>query len=449
MRNSWSIIENIYVYYSYDGERIFLANPETKKFYGPVKKIAESKKDPELLENSNFTIKFLGKKVKLLISGTWYVIGNLDTSDILEQLESVSVVSGEVCNARFGFNPVYPDKTALLFPGSALYKESEKEFIRRTNLSLYKKTTKYIPGHKYDSENGTYLYLGQVVSHKPTSTNPIQYTIAESSVRKLHAFTNDIPGNPDYKEILTRYEAVELKSYPEEIRENTIFLIDGNKAMADLGEVMCVPGKFEDYWETKLENFIQNNKEPYSYGSSRYHYSDFGKLVQFFYISSEANPKVSDNAKKLLTEVIKTEYRNLLFLYYDQNIHSGHLNILKSKPLDEQENSLMRNLIETSIKETQNYYTVDFNRSMFKTCFDIELLDLAKISLEDFEKGTISVETFPDLIENFRYLEFRGNNYIRNIDFVYVNDKNRNFEAFLKNEKYRNQQKQETEQQKE
>ena len=40
MKQIWSITESIYVYYSYDDNRVFLANPEAKKFYGPVKKIA-------------------------------------------------------------------------------------------------------------------------------------------------------------------------------------------------------------------------------------------------------------------------------------------------------------------------------------------------------------------------------------------------------------------------
>ena len=58
MKQIWSITESIYVYYSYDDNRVFLANPETKKFYGPVKKIAESTKDPEIIKNEGFSIKF-------------------------------------------------------------------------------------------------------------------------------------------------------------------------------------------------------------------------------------------------------------------------------------------------------------------------------------------------------------------------------------------------------
>ena len=42
MKNTWSITESIYLYYSYDGERVYIANPESKKYYGPVKKISES-----------------------------------------------------------------------------------------------------------------------------------------------------------------------------------------------------------------------------------------------------------------------------------------------------------------------------------------------------------------------------------------------------------------------
>lgn len=65
MKHTWSITESLYVYYSYDGNRVFLANPESKKFYGTVKKIAESVKDPEVIKNDGHPIKFCDEKIKI------------------------------------------------------------------------------------------------------------------------------------------------------------------------------------------------------------------------------------------------------------------------------------------------------------------------------------------------------------------------------------------------
>lgn len=430
MKQAWSITESIYVYYSYDGERVFLANPEAKKYYGVVKKIAESKKDPEVIKNDGAQIKFCDGKVKIFLK-KWYTIGNVYTEDIFPQLSLVTIINGDISGVIFGFNPVYPEKVLTLFPGSDLYKESEKEFVRKTNLSLYTKTTKYTPGHKYESDNGTLIYLGPVYSHKSDMGACKRFSTAASAVRKLNAFINDLPENPDYENILKENRIIELNMYPEEIKEKTIFLVARNKSMADLGEVVKISKDFEDVWEARIKKFISEKKEPYSYGSSLYHYSDIDELIQFFNASNEMVPNVSDESKKLMKDIVKVEFRYYLYKYFDTRVQEGSMNIISGHPIDSQVHALVNNLIISGIRDS-NYYSFDYYVELFKTLFDINLNTEAENSLASYKLMTVSTSDYQDLIDNFGYLEFRApENYIKKIDFVYTNEEKRSFEAFL------------------
>ena len=438
MKQIWSITESIYVYYSYDDNRVFLANPEAKKFYGPVKKIAESTKDPEIIKNEGFSIKFCNERVKICISGKWYTIGNVFTQEIISQLSSATMKDGEVTGVVFGFNPVFPDQVLPLFPGSELHNNAEKEFIRKINLSLYSKTTKYKPGHKYENDIGTYIYLGEVISHKPDRSNSKRFTVSNSGVRKLHAFINDIPENLKYEEIMSGYVIKELYDYPNEIKEKTIFLVSKNKSMADVGEVMNISGNFEDSWETRIKNYVTNKKRPFSYKSNLYHYSDFDNLVTVFNVSMDLVPRVTEDSKNLMKKIIETEYRYYLYKFYDVPAQSANLNILAKKDKETQIENLVNTLIENGIRDTQNYYDKDYYRELFKVLFDINLSEMAETSLDSFKLLTISVSDYNDLIDNFRYLEYREpENYIKTINFVYINDGKRSFDTFFKDGMYK------------
>lgn len=437
MKHTWSITESLYAYYSYDGNRVFLANPESKKFYGTVKKIAESVKDPEVIKNDGHQIKFCDEKIKINLSGVWYVIGNVYKEDIISQLSSVTINSGEVSGVIFGFNPVYPDQALPLFPGSELHKEAEKEFIRKTNLSLYSKTTKYKPGHKYECDNGTYIYLGEVISHKSDRLNSKRFTTASGGVRKLNAFINDIPENPKYEDIIAEYTIKEFMNYPEDLQEKTIFLINKNKAMANIGEVIQVSGRFEDLWETKIKNYISCKKQEYSYESSLYHYKDLDDLIRVFSVSTDLIPKVTDESKTLMKKIVETEYRYYLYRFYNIQAQKNELNILSKNSNESQRDALVYNLIENGIRDVQNYYDKDYYKEMFKTLFDINLQEVAETSLESFKLLTVSVSDYQDLIDNFSYLEYREpEKYTKKVDFVYTNEDKRSFDKFFKKGMY-------------
>lgn len=69
-----------------------------------------------------------------------------------------------------GLDPVFSEEAgdAVWFvkAGTPEYREASDEMIRRLNCSMMKKTRKWQVGHRYDSEDKTYYYLGKFVSHR-------------------------------------------------------------------------------------------------------------------------------------------------------------------------------------------------------------------------------------------------------------------------------------------
>lgn len=441
MKNTWSISESIYVFYSYDNTRVYIANPETKKFWGPVKKISETIEDPEVHKNDGYQIKFENSKIKVLISGVWYILGNPWTEDLISQLSSATIRDGEIGDVVFGFNPIYPEQTIPLFPGSEIYKESEAEFIRKINLSLYSKTTKYKPGHKYESENGTYLYLGEVISHKSDKRNSKRYTTSSNGVRILHAFTSDFSGKKDIESVFRESLFKDITNYPEDPMDGIIFLLDKNKSMADMGEILKLSDptwKIEDSWETRIEEFMKSSKKAYSLNSSLLHYTGLRDLFGLFDITTELTPVVSDKSKAMITDILKTEFRYILFKFYDLNIHQYGSNILSTDKPEVQAQALVKFFLMNYFDTQTNYYYQDYTKEMFKLVFGVDLEEVAKKSIEEYKLLTISTSDFPELIDNFGYLEYREpEKYLKDIDFVYTNEKKRNFDTFLENGMYK------------
>ena len=120
----------------------------------------------ELVE-PEFTITLSPESLVPVIDGL--PLGNWDPSYLPLILMQSVCIDGEFPD--FKFVPVFddgkPGLAGLVHQDMKEYKEASSETIRRFNCKMYKKTKKWVPGHRYDSEKGTYFYLGSFKSHKP------------------------------------------------------------------------------------------------------------------------------------------------------------------------------------------------------------------------------------------------------------------------------------------
>lgn len=427
MRNVWSISESLYVYYSIDNTSVCIANPEKKVYWRPVKKISCSKRDPEIIKNDGLKIKFESGKVKVELSGKYYNLLNYTTDYIVDQLSSVNIENGEVSDTKFGFNPEFPEKTILLFPGSEIYKDSEKEFIRRINLSLYTKTTKYKVGHRYESENGTYLYLGKAYLHVSNNMNRSKYCIKDSSLYDL--FTDDFDTNSKIEDIIRDYKLSNKANFLGSNFEKSIYFLNKKKSMADLGSCIAPPNdswKIEDVWEERVSNFMRDNREPYTYGSEYFSYKGFSSLLKSFFISSCESPKVTETTESMMEEILRTQLTYVLFQYSES---AGIASLKNSSSLEDYVVSAKSAFKTTIFSLTENYLWMDLLSDMYSKLFSKSVEAIFKDTCKKYKLYTVPDSTFNDLINNFLSYKYKNNNYNLNLDFLYC--KNTSFEEYL------------------
>lgn len=425
----WSITDSIYLFKSYDGS-VFVANPEQKKLWGAVKKISESTSEPELLKNENLKVRFVKGKIELEVSGTWRELRNIDIlPPQLGQFSGATLISGVSEETSFAFKADIPERAALVFKGTDFYKSCEEEFNKRTIFSLYKKTRSLIPGHKYQSENMTYYYLGKVNCHK-TEYNANSYL---SSPYTVHAFVTD-PGTGSAEDIFRTYSVEYVNVLPSVFIDKTIFIPSRISSMVDLGEFITNPGTVEGTWERR---FGEAEMEPYTFWSGKHHYKDSQRLFSILDLSTADNPQVSDATKDQVKRILQSEIRYLLFGCYDVRIFVREKCVVSSDTEDQQVEALKLNL-GCKFRDGLSRYFWDTMR----TLMGIDADDLIRNELRDFRATTFTSSkdsTFSDLLENFEFYRYRqSDKFDLTINFKYVGVKNQNFTTFFGTGAYKN-----------
>lgn len=432
--NNWSIIEKMYLFFSYDGEKVSIANPESKKFWGPVQKVSESIKPPLTVDNTGSDIKIASGKVYLKFSGKYYKITNLETDMLLSQLSGATLTNGEASGVIFGFSQYNSDKVILIFPGTDLHKKTEEEFLRKIRLSLYKKTTKYIPGHKYDTEDGSFWFIG---NYKTNITDKYQKEYGDRKQIDVNVFSNYLPDSKKVSDIwtkefpLTNAKDVKnfslLNGYPE-----SIIFTQKSPLLVDSGEELEIDVELDKAYESKLNNFIKTEKRECSFGSQRYYYKNLSHHLSVFCLipQNQWSSVISDDVKGKMKDIIRTNIEYILFKYYGSLI----------SPKDDKEtqvNKLLlsfknRNFVNTSLIYSGEYYYDD----LLLKLFEINLEDMALEAVKNFKE--ITINSFQDYIDNIGSFEFRKpENYSKTIDFIYTNEKKRKFSSYLPNGPYK------------
>lgn len=103
----------------------------------------------------------------------WYPVKNwmLQETDyakrdqLSDYIVNSSIIKGELDGVWTPlFNTNFDASVNFISKNMPEWGEKEEEILRRINFETGKKTTKWIPGHRYDSENSTFWYLGDVIS---------------------------------------------------------------------------------------------------------------------------------------------------------------------------------------------------------------------------------------------------------------------------------------------
>ena len=429
MNNNWSLTDKMYLYLSFDGERVSIANPESKKFWGPVQKISESVNPPLVIDNNGSDIKILDGKVYLSVSGKYLKINNLFEEDFLDQISGATINGGEASGVIFGFSEINPEKTILIFPGTNLHKTSSDSFYRKINLSLQKKTTNYIPGHRYESESGSFWYLGEYLSHRDdTMYSSGSYDISNKKA-KVKVFSNFLPDSKKVSDIFVNSNFVftrDLKNNGSSFFPKTVISTFKNISMADMGEELDLDVSIEDSYLPRIQEFMKSHKTEYTTESGKYYYPEILKLFSIFDITNNTlfPGKITDEIKSLVKEIILSNLNYIFFLYYSD----------KTDP--SKENTFISRFKNKFLNKSNYYYNSDYIMSMLNLVFGINIKKEADLILSSYSKPEIN--SFKDYVENIGSLEFNEpDTFNKRIDFLYVKEGNKDITKYLPDCPYR------------
>lgn len=259
IKESWRLSPNIIAIITKNND-IYMISSEKKSYKTSIiKKIKDEFFEKDISE-IKFSIKFnkdLDLEVKSSELGeNWYKVKNFDKSEIGELLTSAENRNGIFQSSDFSIavSDYNIEEVRLYCPSMSSYKSCVDEMTRRVNCEFYKKTRKWIPGHRYDSLEGTIYYLGEAKSFikedkccaKTPSAMSIKFLyvteIMESEKTISDVFRNRVYGDG-----------------PNDIKS-----LDKQDSMCDSGEVLVNDSpNLKDFREIMINKILDSKEGDY------------------------------------------------------------------------------------------------------------------------------------------------------------------------------------------
>lgn len=185
-------------------------------------------------------------------TGDYYVVNNFDYSkeSLMDFLMYSDITGGKlkkeaeiVLNSTSGL-------VRLVTPEMPSYVNYKEELIRRTNCEIFKKTSKWIPGHRYDSLDNSYFYLGPVKSHFDSAIN------SDFKIKELMK-TGHL--------VVTDCTLGDCTTFSELIKKATkcgkIELLDKMKPLVDSGEVITLDVDYNSTVKSLVQIIVDSSQE--------------------------------------------------------------------------------------------------------------------------------------------------------------------------------------------
>ena len=343
----------------------------------------------------NIFIKYKGFPEK----DEWYLVENtyFDSMYFGEIFTQVENNKGNFDNKYFEavFSDKFIDKVFFINDEMNVYNSAFQEFRRRINCQLCKKTKKWIPGHRYDSEKSTYYYLGEFV----TRLNEDGLFLDDSSVRTIHLVVSEIDKSD--------------KSISDVIKRGVknFTMLDSLPSMVDSGKVLEDDGiqDIQVYWDEMIQNTLSNIGSKNQYGFVQYN-GTARHLFNIFSIQSKGNLKynLSEESKDKIKKLIKDMLIEDMLIHWDNNHNRADSNLSSSNSVEQNlknlKNLFFRNIVDQKIRKNIYYLALidklglDFAKLVETTFLSTHVKDLVfDSSFDNYVKfGSIYLPNHPD-----------------------------------------------------
>lgn len=393
-------------------------------------------------EDSNLYVKsdsFLNKE-------NYYLLGNWVGSIIIEDEYTSIDKSKEICNLLTQLkcdNGKFDDIFEFIFSDDVIgavnvvssnmkeYRPSLNEMRRILNCEVLKKTRKWVPGHRYDSEKGTIYYLGEFLSRKSSKLTNTEY-LSDKDMVPVHLYVEDLlDTEKTVTDVLKNRLFISDSNLGESILENFddnnfIKAVYSISSMVDSGEVLVndLTDEFDirDCWPNMIKGILDKSTLKTNSGEIYYDNSIVFSFDPFtLYSKDKLDPKYNEEAINLINEIVNNIIRLSIYNYYNVNLYRSDLNfgsVFKDRSLEEN--------IESIKKIIFNYSIVDYNSNRYNFFIDLFNnleLDIDKIISTNYSefKDIIYPKLNSDKDYYFKYYELIGE-LSRNNFYSYLRD---------------------------
>ena len=377
---------------------IFISDTESKQHQSLVKKFIQNNLDtsnyiePIEINENEFKIKLINK-LNLCIKSKnlpepekWYILGNMtkDTDILGEIILNVNNNKGDFGETNFEI--AIDDKKAeveLVCLGMPSYTDYLEEMRRQVNCTLYKKTKKWIPGHRYDTVKETIFFLGTVMSRRKDRHNSEWMT--SDKMIETYLITNKLDNEKSISEVLNNRV---FGDRPEDLK-----VLYTTTAMVDSGEVLINDFNYGNSQEILFNNGIEYYKFINEFGKIDYDLPNILEPLSYTDINDK-NPDLS-KYKTSLDIIINNELLDHIVNYWDCTTNTRTDRELSSK-LD----------LNTNIANCEKllYYNIK-DSNIMKTLYYQELFKTIGINIHDLIEHKLSsgwnLKQFINNFDNF------------------------------------------------
>lgn len=386
--SNWRLTSDVVAYIVSSGsgnrpDHIYLAAPEKKSYQTDVLKNIPSgvSYSDTRLDINEFNLK-IDKNLDIYIKSenlpnpeAWYVVKNyvnrLEVGKYFTQLKSDLGDFGDVL-FEASFNEDEHGKIDFVAPGMIEYKECFEELKRRTNCELFKKTKKWVPGHRYDSLKETRYYLGSVMSRFGTNMNKSEFSDVPTLV---HLYVNEYPG--DLKSVSEVLKASKFGELPQDVK-----VMDNFPLMVDAGEVLVddMGDDFSVYWNSMIQNSIDSTISVGWTGYKKYPRVKENLLPLAFQSSGNLDytRSVTDEVKFKVKDIFKTSLLDIIVRHWNLSKGREDMTIKSDKTLKTNIDNLKRLYFHLFIDGNimKNIYYPNFYKAVIGEDFDVLVEDV-------------------------------------------------------------------------
>ena len=258
---NWRLTSEVVAYISPSKKKVWLAATEKKQYQVGVIRLINGEPYQEIrLYENQFSLRFGGEEDNLDIylkceelPDDWFKVANFYKPGVWSLIEGHTIIDGKL---EEKFEVIFEEEipyVSFIEPNMKNFKKCFEEMRRKMNCEMCKKTTKWIPGHRYDSYTESIFPLCTTKLRKISLTNS-EFLKDPSKMPEVWIYVGELGDEKTVSEVLKNRS---FGDGPTDLK-----ITFKTKSMVDSGEVLGndYSGNIKDYWIPIYENAIKAEK---------------------------------------------------------------------------------------------------------------------------------------------------------------------------------------------